>query len=119
MINFFYSTMAQVNESSMILLPFKVDETQHYDCLLTVDVRQHFSCRSTYLLIVNCNSSFPKNKDYVLHLILPEYPSCRDCTFSVGYDLKVIIKNHEFNKTDDCQSVEKLVEEIATLIVIH
>jgi len=88
--------MAQVNESSMILLPFKVDETQHYDCLLTVD-----------------------NKDYVLHLILPEYPSCRDCTFSVGYDLKVIIKNHEFNKTDDCQSVEKLVEEIATLIKEH
>jgi len=87
--------MTQINESSITLLPFKVDGTQHFDCLLSVD-----------------------NKDYVLNLILPNYPLCQDCTINACWNLKFTMENQEpANPTlNDCHNIEELLEKIVSNI---
>nr|SVE76088.1 EOG090X0G12 [Daphnia hispanica] len=88
----------EVSEYSYILLPLN-NQHNHVDCLLTAD-----------------------GKDYLLHLVFPNYPSHHGYTINVSQDLKVIIKNK--NGLDEqimrgFNSIEELIDKLGILIKDH
>ena len=61
-----------------------------------------------------------QGKDYFLHLGLPNYPSCSNCTVDVSWDLQVIL-NQMTGKVCDfqkCSTLQDIIKEVTSLIVI-
>ncbi|XP_046460014.1 E3 ubiquitin-protein ligase FANCL-like [Daphnia pulex] len=83
-----------------------------YSILPLNDQQTIFDC----LLVIN-------GKDYVLHLLLPNYPSHKGCTVNVSWELRSIMtsKSKGFNQhlLENCCSVAEFVEKLVLLIKDH
>nr|SVE82793.1 EOG090X0G12 [Daphnia magna] len=61
-------------------------------------------------------------KDYLLHLVFPNYPSHEGCTINLSYDLKCVIRNEKGFEEKILQgfnSVEELIDKLGNLIKDH
>ena len=100
---------------SRVVLPLNRDHTA-FDCLLTVNVT------NIYLLVlihVIYESIYPQGCDYVINLIAPHYPSLRQCSYSVTWNLKIILDKS--NKVHDygLENIETFLDEITAVIVSY
>lgn len=60
-----------------------------------------------------------QGKDYVLHVVAPNFPSMEKCSLSGCLDLKTALVNAGFKdeNLDNVNGVEELVERVAGFIV--
>jgi hypothetical protein len=98
---------------SRVILPLNRDQTA-FDCLLTVNVT------NTYLFVlihVIYEYFYPQGCDYVINLIAPHYPSLRQCSYSVTWNLKSILDNSTKVNDYELKNIETFLDEITAVIV--